>query len=295
MAMNDQPTNPQPPMQDAPAPAAEPRPNGGQPRPRVLPEHQKYVPRPAAQEPADQQQEPTEQEQQRPADFALKLPDLPVNKLPENYQESLDAYTEAASSAGLDGRTAQRLLNSIVESALDFPYEKPLTTEDAATEMESRWGSDYARRITVVQRAVDGLGDGFKTFLDETGYGNSAPVLEALYRYASGELTLTKAEAEKKLDKIMQDPKHPYWSQGLGQHERKRLTAEVRFLNAVIHEGVEPERPSARPPKPSAQETAKSDARAEASKMIRDGVFTNGTPKEREAATKRFLALTSKL
>jgi hypothetical protein len=46
-----------------------------------------------------------------------------------------------------------------------------------------------------VRRAVDKLGSGFKSFLDRTSRGNDAAVLQTLFRYASGELTITQEAA----------------------------------------------------------------------------------------------------
>jgi hypothetical protein len=49
-------------------------------------------------------------------------------------------------------------------------------------------------------------------FLNATGSGNDPATLETLYLYGSGDLTISKAEAQKRLDKILQNPKHPYWN-----------------------------------------------------------------------------------
>lgn len=72
----------------------------------------------------------------------------------------------------------------------------------------------------------------------------------------------------------MQDPKHPYRNQNLGGVERKRLTADVRTLNTIIHEDDAPERPAGPDDfvrmKASQQETAQATAWAEAQKMLAD-------------------------
>lgn len=225
---------------------------------------------------ANEEPEPGDQRPAASADYTLVLPpDLPVSMLPENYEESLEGFTSAANSAGLDGQTAQRILDAVVDSATDVPYRGELTQDDAANEMERRWGGDYPRRIALVQATVQRLGAEFVDFLNQTRYGNSPPVLESLYRYASGELTLSKADAQKKLDKIMNNPKHPYWERNLGSHERKRVVAEVRLLSRIAHAEERPAEmhPVARAKNAEAaraaqsSEKVKADARAEAATL----------------------------
>jgi hypothetical protein len=208
--------------------------------------------------------------------FELALPsDLPAHMLPDQATEHVEAFTAAARAAGLDGSVAQRFLDAVVDAAVDFPYSGELTLEAAASEMERRWGADAPRRLAVVQDAVKKLGRQFAEFLEESGYGNSAPMLEALYRYGSGEITISKADAEKRLAKIKGDAKHPYWDRNLNSHERKRVIAEVRFLNRIANEPA----PASRAVKghrqhaekqQAASAAAKGEAKAAAQAMLAD-------------------------
>src|SRR5437867_1456322 len=112
MTTNDQPTNPQPPVQGEPAPATD-----AQPRPNVLPEHRKYAPRPAAQEPAEQQQEPSEPEStEAGADYVLEMPgDIPAAKIGD-WEPVLDGFGDAASAAGVPHGVAQQLVEAFVDA-----------------------------------------------------------------------------------------------------------------------------------------------------------------------------------
>ena len=122
---------------------------------------------------------------------------------------------------------------------------------------------------------------------DATGRGNDPATLEALYQYAAGDLTISKAEAQKRLDKILQDPKHEYWNKNASSHERKKIVGEVRRLTAIANEEDAPV-PGRQSSKPSPQEEAKASARAELATLARKKSLSTD---ER----KKFIELTAKL
>jgi hypothetical protein len=221
----------------------------------------------------DEPQHDDEQEKSASVAYALKLPDdLPASGLPDNYQETLASFGAAAATAGIDARVAQRLLNVYIDGTQDVRVDGPLDQDVAERTMRRHWQGDYDRNMALVRRAVENLGIG--AWLDETGYGNEPGALLALARFGAGELSISKAEAEKRLHKIMTTKDHPYWRPG-SQRDRKTITAEVRLLNAIVHEDDAPETVKARPARPDSpltriRESTAATARAQAQAMLAD-------------------------
>jgi hypothetical protein len=90
---------------------------------------------------------------------------------------------------------------------------------------------------------VQPLGPKFRAWLNETALGNDPATLDTLSRFAAGELPLSPAEAQKKLDAIMADTKHVYW-RGRSQNsvERQTVVSQVRTLTEIAAEN--PQAPS---------------------------------------------------
>lgn len=270
-------------------------------------QNQQQPEQPAGQQPAPAAQQQHEPETPHDGEYELRLPaDLPAHELPDDYEAHVAGFAQVAEEAGIQPRIAQRLLDAMVDASLDMRYEGQLVYEDAEAYMRTRWGQDYDRKMALVSRAVDKLGgDRLRGWLDTSGWGNHPGVVEALARFGEGQLSLTKSEAEKKLDAIMRDPKHPYWNKTLGQQERKRLTAEVRLLNAIIHEDDEPEPSAPAPISPRtfeehrAQERAnpRAQAKAELQAMLGDkhGPLMDRNHRDHDAAVRRYTELLAKL
>ena len=225
--------------------------------------------------------------------YDLRLPEsLAISDIPENHEELLDSFSEIAGSAGVSGRLQQRLIDAMADAVMDHDYQAPLTGlgayEDAARYMQREWGQDFDKNMDHVTAGIDKLGgDKLRYWLDETGYGNSPAFLEALRRFGSGELSLSRAEAQQRLDKIMGDKSHAYHKPG-STRERKRVMSEVRLLLAIANEETAPKPRSWEPPKPSAQESAKAGIRAELATLAAKKSLT---PDERQ----KFISLTAKL
>jgi hypothetical protein len=171
--------------------------------------------------------------------YQLSLPsDLPASAIPDGADEHLASFGEAAASAGIAPKIAQRLVNELVQATYDVDYQGELNRDGAERFLRATWKQDYDRKMALVTRAVNQLGGNrLRDWLDQSGWGNSPAVCEVLARYGEGLLTMSKAEAEKKREAIMKDRTHPFWDQNLGGAERRRITAEVRLLNAIINEG----------------------------------------------------------
>ena len=272
-------------------------------RPFVLPEHKKYQ-RPADQagqqgtEPEDEAAPSTEE---RPG-YVLELPgDIPTAKARE-WEPFIDGFSEAASAAGLPQPIAENLVQSFIdaEAALGGygAGENAYTPEDAESTLRAYWGREaYDANMQRVWKTVKAAGSRLAQWLDDSGMGNSPSTIIALSMM--DDLKLTKPQAQAELNKLMSDQKSDYFSHD--DWRRKPAVARVQLLSRLAN--AEPPESAARP-RLSTQsrqssgdpgEKARTDARAEASKMIRDGVLTNGTPKEREAAKKRFIELTARI
>jgi len=248
----------------------------------------------------DEPQHDDEQEKRTTVAYNLKLPDdLPASGLPDNYQDTLASFGEAAATAGIDARVAQRLLNVFVDSSQDVRIDGPLDTDVAERVMRKHWQGDYDRQMALVRSAVGKLGIG--AWLDETGYGNEPGALLALARFGAGELSISKSEAEKRLHKIMMTKDHPYWKPG-SQRDRKTITAEVRLLNAIVHEDDAPETVKARPARPDSplgriRESAATTARAQAKAMLsdRNHALNDKNHRDHAAAVQKFHELTARI
>jgi len=181
----------------------------------------------------------------------------------------------------------------MADAAMDHSdYKGPLTglgaTEEVTRYMEYQWGQSFEKNMTQVRAGIDRLGgDRLREWLEETGYGNSPAFLEALRRFGAGEVSLTKGEAQKRLDAIMSDKKHAYHKSG-STRERQRVMSEVRLLLAIANESDAPAAPGWQPPKPSAQETATASVRAELATLAKKKTLTVD---ER----KKFISLTARL
>lgn len=247
-----------------------------------------------------------EHEQSTSTRYELQLPEgLPATELPHDYAEHLAGFNEVAVSAGITQRDAQRLLNAFVDSSLDMRADVDLTSAWAAGDAErflrGHGRTDYDRQMALCRRGIDKLGgDKLRAWLNESGYGNSPAVIEALARYGAGELSVSKEEAQKKLDLIVGDRKHAYWNPNTDAAERKRLTAQVRFLSDVAREDDSP-RPATGTTMDAGYLTHKrahgANPRAEAQRMLADksSPLNNSNDPGHAAAVKKFHELTARL
>src|SRR5712664_3877581 len=112
------------------------------------PEKKPAAPAPAAeQQPNDESHEPGTSQHT----YALRLPELPTNELPDGYEDHLNSFGAAAAAAGIESRTAQRLVNAFVDASLDQRANIDLNSEfardDAETFLQQHWREDYDRQM----------------------------------------------------------------------------------------------------------------------------------------------------
>src|SRR5262249_40719800 len=247
-----------------------------------------------------------------------------ASDVPADYAGQLSSFAAVASRSGIRSDIAQRLVDAYVSASIDHGYDRELTSqlsmtddasgeqtdtarENAAHYLRGRWQGDYERRMTVVRNTVNKLGGTFKAYLDSTGLGNSPGAIEAIYLYGGGLLTLSKAEAQQRLDKIMNDPRHEYWGVKGGQSssERQRIVSEVRTLSAIAN--ADENKPRTMSYTPAEREARANErfaadkatsARAEIAKLLdaRTGISSMrvGSP-ERAAAVETFHKLAAQV
>lgn len=252
-------------------------------------------------EPADEQVDPqTAEPVQQP--YTLDLPaGVTARDLPDGADEQLAGFAQAAQEGGIPQNIAQRLLNAFAGSAFDLEYTGDGSLASARDFLQARWGAEYGSRMALVHKAVGEFGPAFSSFLEESGYGNNPAVIETLARYGAGELSLSKADAQRKLDAINGDRTHVYWRQhNLPPAERRRLAAEMQ---ALVDAAGEPDRAEssndlvAQVRDEEARTKTKSDARTEALKMMadREGALMNKNHKGHAAALKKYHTLLARL
>jgi hypothetical protein len=136
--------------------------------------------------------------------FQLAVPeDLPLEYHGDpEITAALGGFAEAMRGTGLQKDSAELLLNSYIDAQRAAPYTGNFTVEDAEHVLKITWGESYSENLAKVQALTTKLGEGFKMFLDTSGFGNSPPALQALLEF-SELLTLAPEQIESQMKAIM--------------------------------------------------------------------------------------------
>ncbi len=185
----------------------------------------------------EQEQPPENQQTDFPTEggYDLQIPSyIPQSAVTEESVEAIDQFSVLARELSIPPDAAQLLLETAVDAYLDLPdgMTPGLNPSETTTILVNTWGADYTANLKVVHEAVKALGPKVAAYLNTPRgvegrlMGNDPSVIAALFAYGRGWTRLSPDHAQKRLDRIMADPKSPYWS---GQ---PTAVAEVKALRA---------------------------------------------------------------
>ncbi len=185
----------------------------------------------------EQQQQPENQQHDfaREGGFHLELPSyIPQSAVTEDSVQAIDEYSVLARELNIPPDAAQQLLEVAVDGFLDLPegFTPGLNPSETTTILVNTWGRDYEANLKIVHEAVKQLGPKVAAWLntprgpEERLLGNDPSVIQALFAFGRGWTRISPANAQERLDRIMSDRKHPYWSGD------KAAIAEVKALRA---------------------------------------------------------------
>ena len=83
--------------------------------------------------------------------------------------------------------------------------------EKVRADLHSTWSVDYESQMESVGKAVRAGGEKLENWLDDTSAGNNPAVIRTLAALGRDPNFLDASKAQGKIDKVMNDPKHPYW------------------------------------------------------------------------------------
>jgi hypothetical protein len=174
--------------------------------------------------------------------YPLTFPDgLPSTLVTEDATAMLSEFGVLAKSVGVSQTEANQFVRLYTEVATSEAHAVDAGNPDSVRGwLRERWGGEFDARLNKVHATVHKLGPKFSAWLNATGLGNDPAVLVALAEYGAGTSKLPKAEAQRQLDTIMGDPKHPYWHGSKSAVDRVRLLSEAAY--AETSQEVERER-----------------------------------------------------
>lgn len=147
---------------------------------------------------------------------ALQIPEFVSTKeqTPERQQYVQD-FARLAPGSGLDGETAQGILEMITDAATLLPYEiehQYVTPDEARAEMHTLFGEKQGRELLVAaQSYYKTLAPELQSYLDESGLGSDPSVLASMALAKGGWLKLSPVEAAATVQRLM---KTPAWAAG---------------------------------------------------------------------------------
>jgi hypothetical protein len=158
--------------------------------------------------------------------YDLQIPEVGADKQ-QVLNDTVADVSQLGADVGIDPGELQQLVNVATDFALDEPeglsYEN---IDECVNVLRGIWGSEYDKRVAVVNEQVKQWGPEVEHYLNATGIGNSPGVVRAIYEHAT-KGKMTGVEAIKQIAKIQGDLNHPYW-----KGDRKAI-AEMRMLQEV--------------------------------------------------------------
>lgn len=170
--------------------------------------------------------------------------------LPDYDEASEKAFKEQAHKLGLSAKQAKGLFEWYGATSLEkfnaMNETQKATLEQGLSALKTEWGQAYADKVAQAQKAVGFYGDDeLKGFLNDTGLGNHPAMVKLFAKLGSGlkedglrgtqGANLTPADAQSKINAILQDPNHPYHDRYKPGH--KEAIEEVLRL----HEAAAPQ------------------------------------------------------
>ena len=153
-------------------------------------------------------------------------------------QEFFDDYKEASHKAGVLPNQAQEMFNWYMEKAdKEVNRQEEETTrsvEDSMRTLQTDWGTAFESKISSARAAVNHFGDeNLKSYLDESGLGNDPSLIKVFSKIGetlsddsfkgeadTGNYGRTPEAAQREINEIMADPKHPYFDKNHPNHKK---------------------------------------------------------------------------
>ena len=165
-------------------------------------------------------------------DYELTSSDTDVD------QEFFDDYKKASHKAGVLPSQAQEMFNWYMDKANAEVQrqedESARNIENSMKTLQTDWGSTFESKINSARAAVNHFGDeNLKAYLDESGLGNDPNLIKVFSKIGetlsddtfrgeadTGNYGRTPVQAQKEINDIMADPKHPYFDKNHPNHKK---------------------------------------------------------------------------
>lgn len=137
-------------------------------------------------------------------------------------------FREQAHKAGILPHQAQQLYDWYDSTIADMVKNQQAAISQQAeaevSELRQEWGQAFDMKVRAAKAVVQKFGDdNFKTYLEETGLGNNPQLIKLMAKIGESLVedkfrgdgdapaALTPQFAQKEINKILGDPKHPYY------------------------------------------------------------------------------------
>lgn len=166
--------------------------------------------------------------------YALEVPSMmPESEITEESTIAIEEYSVLSKEMGLAPDAAQMLLETVVESHLSLPegMTPAVNRAESLSVLHTLWGNQFDQNLKLVQDVVKANPKlahwlNVQRGAEQRALGDDPSVLVSLLAFAKGWHKVTPAQAETRLQKILNDSKSPYWA------GEPNLVAEVRALRA---------------------------------------------------------------
>src|SRR5262249_35205428 len=155
----------------------------------------------------------------------------------EDWTNEVTSFGSVAHAGGLSAEVSSALV-TFIDS--ETPKNSPLMSSDGQSwnkdrvisHLRQEWGDSYNEMMAAANKAATS-DPRLEEWLDRTGAGNSPYVVQVLAEYGRDPHLFNPATAQAKADKILNDPKHPYWT----GNQSARLLVSLLFAVANAQGG----------------------------------------------------------
>jgi hypothetical protein len=182
------------------------------------------------------------------AKYEVTIPD--THK--EHFQEAaVNEFKNVAHKIGLNNEQVNALVDYQV-AQINYQAENQQSAlavqkDEAENALKQEWGFEYDKNVRAAQRALQVYGDDDIIELMNTEAGNHPAVIKLFARLGqevteemskntqNNRLAVSPLDAKQEIEKVMSDPKHPYFDAGHTEHsaavEQMRQLHEKVFGN----------------------------------------------------------------
>tara|TARA_R100000315_G_C5216802_1_gene129633 strand:+ start:433 stop:1257 length:825 start_codon:yes stop_codon:yes gene_type:complete len=174
-------------------------------------------------------------------------------QVPETHQqyfrnETIDEFKNVAHKIGLNNEQVNALMDfqlGQIDNELQLQGSNlSVQKEEVEASLKKEWGFDYDKNLRAAQRALQVYGDDEVRALMDTEVGNNPAVIKLFARLGkdvtedmaqntqNNGLNVSPLDAKQEIQKIMDDPKHPYFDAGHRDH--KAAVEQMRQLHEKV-------------------------------------------------------------